>query len=90
MSEKPDDSFDDDEDGDAAESTDDLDLDEIMRDLDSGKKRRGQRAATPDPAWRKLERYLEDRRTAEQLSDFDDYDIGDEDEAAPPRRKRKS
>ena len=89
MSEKPDDSFDDDEDGDSVESSDDLDLDEIMRDIDTGKKRRGQRVTTPDPAWRKLERYLEDRRTAEQLSDFDDYDIGGEDES-PARRKRKS
>ncbi len=89
MSEKPDDSFDDDEDGDSVDSGDDVDLDEIMRDLDSGKKRRGQRVATTDPAWRKLERYLEDKRTAEQLSDFDDYDIGDVDESPRPR-KRKS
>ena len=89
MSEKPDDSFDDDEESDSVDSGDDVDLDEIMRDLDSGKKRRGQRVATTDPAWRKLERYLEDRRTAEQLSDFDDYDIEDGDEA-PPRRRKKS
>jgi len=88
MSEKPDESFDDDEDGDSVDSGDDLDLDEIMRDLDPGKKRRGQRVPTTDPAWRKLERYLEDKRTAEQLSDFDDYDIDDEDE--PAGRKRKS
>jgi len=88
MSEKPDDSFDDDEDSESVDSGDDVDLDEIMRDLDTGKKRRGQRVATTDPAWRKLERYLEDKRTAEQLSDFDDYDIGDEDGA--PGRKRKT
>jgi hypothetical protein len=88
MSEKPDESFDEDEDDDSVDSNDGLDLDEIIRDLDSGKKRRGQRVAASDPAWRKLERYLEDRRTAEQLSDFDDYDIGDEDES--PGRKRKS
>jgi len=88
MSEKPDDSFDDDEDEDSVGSADDVDLDEIMRDLDTGKKRRGQRVATTDPAWRKLERYLEERRTAEQISDFDDYDIGDEEESTP--RKRKS
>lgn len=87
MSEKPDDSFDDDEDNESVDSGDDVDLDEIMRDLDSGKKRRGHRVATTDPAWRKLERYLEDKRTAEQLSDFDDYDIGDEDGGSGRKRK---
>jgi len=87
MSEKPDDSFDDDEDSESVDSGDDVDLDEIMRDLDTGKKRRGQRVATTDPAWRKLERYLEDKRTAEQLSDFDDYDIGDDDGGSGRRRK---
>lgn len=86
MSEKPDDNFDDDEDEDAVDSGENLNLDEIIRDLDSGKKRRGQRPTLTDPAWRKLERYLEDRRTAEQLSDFDDYEIGDED--LPHGRKR--
>jgi len=87
MSEKPDDSFDDDEDEDSVDSSDELDLDEIMRDLDTGKKRRGQRVPVTDPAWRKLERYLEERRTAEQLSDFDDYDIGDEERSPPQKRK---
>ncbi len=87
MSEKPEESFDDDEDEDSSDSGEDLDLDEIIRDLDSTKRRRGPRPAVTDPAWRKLERYLEDKRTAEQLSDFDDYDIGDEDDA--PRKKAR-
>jgi hypothetical protein len=88
MSEKPEESFDDEEDEDAVDSGDDLDLDEIMRDLDPGKKRRGHKVTMTDPAWRKLERYLEEKRTAEQLSDFDDYDIGEEG-AGPPRKRRK-
>lgn len=88
MSEKPEESFDDEEDEDVVDSGDDLDLDEIIRDFDSGKKRRGQRVTLTDPAWRKLERYLEEKRTAEQLSDFDDYDIGD-DEPGQPRKRKK-
>lgn len=87
MSEKPEESFDDDEDEDAVDSGEGLDLDEIIRDLESTKKRRGTRVSTADPAWRKLERYLEEKRTAEQMSDFDDYDIGDEGVAARPKRK---
>ena len=88
MSEKPEESFDDDEDEDAADGGEGLDLDELIRDLDSTKKRRGARVSTTDPAWRKLERYLEEKRTSEQMSDFDDYDIGDEGVAARPKRKR--
>lgn len=88
MSEKPEESFDDDEDEDAADGGEGLDLDELIRDLDSTKKRRGARVSTTDPAWRKLERYLEEKRTAEQMSDFDDYDIGDEGVAARPKRRK--
>jgi hypothetical protein len=40
-----------------------------------------------EPAWRRLERVMEERRTAELLSDFDDYEIDDEDK--PRRRKKK-
>jgi hypothetical protein len=89
MSEKPEESFDDDEDEDAADGGESLNLDELIRDLDSTKKRRGARVSTTDPAWRQLERYLEEKRTAEQMSDFDDYDIGDEDAEVRPRRKKK-
>jgi len=89
MSEKPENSFDDEEDDDLVDSEDEEeDLDEIFRDLEAPRKRRSARTG-PEPAWRKLERYLEDRRTADLLSDFDDYDIGGEDES-PARRKRKS
>lgn len=85
MSEKPEDSFDDEEADDIVDSGDDVDLDRMIRDLDT-RKRRASRAPSGEPAWRKLERFLEDRRTAEQLSDFDDYDIGD----GEPRPKKKA
>jgi hypothetical protein len=39
-----------------------------------------------EPAWRRLERIREERQTAEQLSDFDDYEIGDG-ERKPKRNK---
>ena len=54
-------------------------------DLDLAK-RRGQKAG--DPAWRRLERLLEDKRTAELTSDFEDYEIGD-DGASPRKARRK-
>jgi hypothetical protein len=80
MSEKSEsDEFEDDEpviqDGD---SDDDLErVDRVFKDLDLAK-RRGQKVG--DPAWRKLERLLEDKRTAELTSDIEDYPIGLEDE----------
>lgn len=89
MSEKPEEDFEDD----AAEEIEDgesgLDVDKLMRDFDT-RKRRGARSST-EPAWRRLERVLEDRRTAGLLSDFDDYEIGGGGEAPhrsarPPRR----
>ena len=51
----------------------DLDVDHLIKDLES-MKRRGPKVT--DPAWRRLERYMEEKRTSEQLTDFDDYDIG--------------
>jgi len=53
---------------------DDVDVDHIMRDVES-QRRRAPKGA--EPAWRRLERVMEERRTAELLSDFDDYEIGD-------------
>jgi len=61
-----------------SDNDDDLErVDQVFKDLDLAK-RRGQKAG--DPAWRKLERLLEDKRTAELTSDFADYPIGLEDE----------
>jgi hypothetical protein len=45
-----------------------------MQDLD--KRKRGAPKGA-EPAWRKLERIMEQKRTSELLSDFDDYDLGD-------------
>jgi hypothetical protein len=77
------DEFEDDEADEIADGGDEVDVDHLFRDLDK-RKRAGVKAG--DPAWRKLERIREEQRTAELVSDFDDYDIGDaeEGEAASP------
>jgi hypothetical protein len=80
MSEKPEsDEFEEDEDDDVPVADGaDVDLDQVNKELDLAK-RRGQKLG--DPAWRRLERIIEDKRVAELTSDFDDYDIGsDEDD----------
>ena len=53
---------------------DDVDVDHIRRDVES-QRRRAPKGA--EPAWRRLERVMEERRTAELMSDVDDYEIGD-------------
>ncbi len=74
MSEKPKaDEFDEEEDDDAVVDSDDLDVDHLIEDLD---KRKKNAVKAGEPAWRRLERIREERETAEQLSDFNDYDIG--------------
>jgi hypothetical protein len=80
MSEKPEsDEFEEDEvDVPVAEGAD-VDLDQVNKELDLAK-RRGQKLG--DPAWRRLERIIEDKRTAELTSDFDDYDIGSDDDVS--------
>jgi hypothetical protein len=78
MSEKPEsDEFDEEDAEDVAPGGDEVDVDHIMRDVES-QRRRAPKGA--EPAWRRLERVMEERRTAELLSDFDDYKIGDADE----------
>jgi hypothetical protein len=75
MSEKPEaDEFDEEDAEDAAPGSDDVDVDHIMRDVES-QRRRAPKGA--EPAWRRLERVMEERRTAELMSDFDDYEISD-------------
>lgn len=79
MSEKPEsEEFEDEEDDDAPIGSDDIDVDHLMEDLD--KRKRGA-VKVGEPAWRRLERYREERETKAQLSDFDDYDIEGGDEA---------
>jgi hypothetical protein len=81
MSEKPEsDEFEDEEADEPVVGDADVDLDQVIKDLDMAK-RRGQKAG--DPAWRRLERLLEDKRTAELTSEFEDYDIGVDDEGDP-------
>ena len=89
MSEKSEsDEFESEDDDEPAIEEGDVDLDQVIKDLDLAK-RRGQRAG--DPAWRGLERRLEEKRTAELTSDFEDYDVGvgDDDDPDKPRRKKK-
>jgi hypothetical protein len=76
MNEKPEsEEFDEDEEETAFEATSEVDFDRLAKDLDAAKKR-GQKQG--DPAWRQLERRLEDKTTAELTSDFDDYNIDDD------------
>jgi hypothetical protein len=78
MSEKPEsDEFEEEDAEDTAPGVEDVDVDHIMRDVDS-QRRRAPKGA--EPAWRRLERVMEERRTAELLSDFDDYEIFDSDD----------
>jgi hypothetical protein len=84
MNEKPDaDEFDEDDADEVADS--DPGLDHLLRDLDTHKRRGAARGQ--EPAWRRLEKHLEQKRTQELISDFEDYDIG-EDEGAERRRSR--
>ena len=76
MSEKPEpaDEFEDEDAEEVVGDEESLDVDRLMQDLD--KRKRGAPKGA-EPAWRKLERLLEQKRTSELLSDFDDYDVGD-------------
>jgi hypothetical protein len=76
MNEKPEsEEFDEDEEETAFEATSEVDFDRLSKDLDAAKKR-AQKLG--DPAWRRLEKRMEEKHTAELTSDFDDYDIGDD------------
>jgi hypothetical protein len=59
----------------------DVDVDRLFRDFDK-RKRNG--VKTGDPAWRRLEKFREEKHTAELVSDFDDYDIHSEDDLGTP------
>jgi len=87
MSEKSEsDEFENEDDDEPVVEEGDVDLDQVIKDLDLAK-RRGQRAG--DPAWRRLERLLEEKRTAELTSDFEDYDVGGDDEDAPDKLRHR-
>jgi hypothetical protein len=63
---------------------DDADLDRAIKDMEIAKRRS---VRVGEPAWRRLEQRLEQKRTAELISDFEDYDIGEPgpDGSAPAR-----
>ncbi len=88
------DQYEDEDPEESAPSGDDVDVDFIMRDVESARRRAPKGG---EPAWRRLERVMEERRTAELLSDFDDYEIDDADDvttaglgAAGTGKKKKS
>ena len=60
----------------SAEDSEGLDVDHLIRSMDRLKRRGGGGVRIAEPAWRRLERYREDRHTEEMLSDFEDYDVG--------------
>lgn len=62
----------DDADVDEMLNVDDVDLDRVYKDMEIAK-RRATRGG--EPAWRRLEQRMERKRTAELISDFEDYDI---------------
>jgi hypothetical protein len=87
MSEKSEsEEFDEDDAEETADAGEDLDVDHMIKGLES-LKRRGPKIT--DPAWRRLERLREERHTAEMVSDFDDYDIGVDDGGDGTRRRRR-
>ncbi len=85
MSEKSESEDFEDEDDPVAEEGEE-DLDQVIKDLDLAKQHRGHKVG--DPAWRRLERLLEEKQTAELTSDFQDYDIGDGQGPKRPHRRK--
>ena len=77
------DEFDEDDGEEIAPEDEELDLARAIKDMDIAK-RRGEKVG--EPAWRRLEQRLEQRRTAELISDFEDYDVGDDPDADPGAR----
>jgi hypothetical protein len=84
MNEKPEAEEFEEDDDDAVVDSESLDVDHLMDDLD---KRKKTAPKIGEPAWRKLERYREERHTASLLSDFEDYDIDDADASLQPGMK---
>lgn len=60
------------EDAEEVSGDDDLDLDRAIKDMEIAKRRT---VKVGEPAWRRLEQRLEQKRTAELISDFEDYEI---------------
>jgi hypothetical protein len=75
MSANPDtEEFDDEDEVDAVIDDEEIDVDRVMKDMEVAKRRA---AKGGEPAWRRLEQRMEQKHTAELISDFEDYDIGE-------------
>ncbi len=75
MSADPDaEEFDEEDEDDTNLDGEEIDVDRVMKDMEIAKRRA---AKTGEPAWRRLEQRMEQKHTAEQISDFEDYDIGE-------------
>ena len=81
------DEFDEDEEDEGPEE-EELDLDRAIKDMEIAKRRSVKGGAAP--AWRRLEQRLEQKRTAELISDFDDYDLEERENASESRGKTPS
>jgi hypothetical protein len=77
--------FDADDEGDESVDDDGLDVDRVIKDMEIAKRRT---AKGGEPAWRRLERRMEQQHTAELISDFEDYDIGDGQGPHMPRKSK--
>jgi hypothetical protein len=64
---------------------DDLDLDRAIKDMEIAKRRS---IKVGEPAWRRLEQRMEQKRTAELISDLEDYDIEQGDASSEPGNER--
>jgi hypothetical protein len=88
MTEKPEsDEFEDEEPAEPVTGSEDVDLDQVTKDLDMAK-RRGQKLG--DPAWRRLERLREQKQTEELTRDLADLDIDDDGAAQKKKKSRLS
>ena len=86
MSANPDaEEFDDEDEVDAVVDDDEIDVDRVMKDMEIAKRRA---AKSGEPAWRRLEQRMEQKHTAELISDFEDYDIGETSERREPKAAR--
>ena len=74
--------FDEDDADEIAPEEEEIDLARAIKDMDIAKRRANR---VGEPAWRRLEQRLDQRRTAEQISDFEDYDIGETGETGERR-----
>ncbi len=67
------------DDADEIAADEDLDLDRAIKDMEIAKRRT---VKVGEPAWRRLEQRMEQKRTAELISDLEDYDLGLDDGAS--------